>query len=70
MPTNKDDEIRHEGAKTIYREHEDDVSGGRDKSVQSEAWGAEGSANLSNSSASSGGAAGQIEDLETKPGRK
>jgi hypothetical protein len=62
-----DDEIRHEGAKTIYREHKDDVSGGRDKSVQTEALGAEGAANLSNTSASSGGAAGRIVDLDHNP---
>jgi hypothetical protein len=63
----KDEEVRHEGAKTFYREHEDGVSGGRDKSVQTEALGADGAANLSNSGASSGGAAGRIVDLEHNP---
>lgn len=59
-----EDEVRHEGAKTIYREHKDDVSGGRDKSVQTEALGKEGLANLSVTSGSSGGAAGRIVDLD------
>jgi hypothetical protein len=62
-----DSEIRHEGAKTIYRGEKDDVSGGRDKSVQTEALGAEGTANLSNAGSSSGGAAGRIEDVEGQP---
>jgi hypothetical protein len=68
MPKERnEDEIRHEGAKTHYREHKDDVSGGRDKSVQSEALGAEGASNLSNSGSSSGGAAGRIEELDANP---
>lgn len=67
MADRKDDEVTHHGAVTEYRPHKDDVSGGSDKSVQSEALGAEGAANLSNSSASSGGAAGRIHDLEPNP---
>ena len=64
---NEEEEVRHEGAKTFYREHKDDVSGGRDKSVQAEALGAEGATSLSNTSASSGGAAGRIVDLDPNP---
>ena len=60
----KNDEIRREGAKTEYRPHKDDVSGGREKSVQSEARGAEGSTDLQNSGATSGGAAGRFSTLD------
>lgn len=62
-----DEETRKRGAVTEYRPNDDHVSGGSDKSVQSEALGAEGSANLSNSGATSGGAAGRINDLEHNP---
>jgi hypothetical protein len=61
------DEVRKHGAVTEYRPKDDHVSGGRDKSVQTEALGAEGSSNLSNSSATSGGAAGRINDLDHNP---
>lgn len=61
----KENEIRHEGAKTHYREHKDDVSGGRDKSVQTEALGKEGLADLSVTSGTSGGAAGRIVEVDT-----
>ncbi|MBV8516243.1 MAG: hypothetical protein JO197_02470 [Acidobacteria bacterium] len=63
----KDDEIRKHGAVTEYRPHEDDVSGGSDKSVQAEALGAEGSSELSNAGATSGSAAGRIENLDPNP---
>lgn len=63
----KNDEIRKEGAKTEYRPEKDDVSGGADKSVQTEALGAEGSANLYTTGATSGGAAGRINDLDHNP---
>lgn len=52
---NKDDEIIHKGPITEFRPHKDDVSGGRDKSVQTEAKGAEGLADMSVTSATSGG---------------
>jgi hypothetical protein len=55
---NKDDEIIERGPITEYRPHKDDVSGGRDKSVQTEATGAEGIADMSVTSATSGGDAG------------
>lgn len=61
---NKNDEVIHHGATTEYRPHKDDVSGGRDKSVQSEATGAEGAADLQNSGATSGGAAGRFSSPE------
>lgn len=57
---NKDDEIIHKGPITEFRPHKDDVSGGRDKSVQTEARGAEGLADLLVTSGSSGGSAGRI----------
>lgn len=63
----KDDEIVKHGAVTEYRPHKDDVSGGADKSVQTEALGAEGAADLSNSSASSGGAAGRVNTVDHNP---
>jgi hypothetical protein len=55
-----DDEIRHHGAITEFRPHKDDVSGGRDKSVQSEATGAEGASDLNVAGSTSGGAAGRF----------
>jgi hypothetical protein len=63
------DEIRKHGAVTEYRPERDDVSGGRDKSVQSEALGAQGLDNLAATSGSSGGSAGTIEDDVRKPNR-
>ncbi|HEX2061269.1 MAG TPA: hypothetical protein VHK90_11050 [Thermoanaerobaculia bacterium] len=63
----KNDEVIKHGPVTEYRPHKDDVSGGSDKSVQTEAKGAEGSANLSSSSASSGGAAGRIDTIDHNP---
>jgi hypothetical protein len=58
------DDIRKHGAVTEYQPERDDVSGGSDKSVQTEARGAEGAANLANSSASSSGSAGEIESID------
>jgi hypothetical protein len=55
------EDIRKHGPITEVRPEKDDVSGGRDKSVQSEAKGAEGMENLSKTSGSSGGAAGRID---------
>ena len=63
------DEIRKHGDVTEYRPNRDDVSGGRDKSVQTEALGAEGLDNFAATSALSGGAAGRIEDDVRKPNR-
>ena len=53
--TKKDDEVIQKGPITEYRPHKDDVSGGRDKSVQTEATGAEGLADMAATSATSGG---------------
>lgn len=64
------EDIRRHGPITEYRPEKDDVSGGRDKSVQSEARGAEGSSELSNSGATGGGAAGRIENLDPNPAPK
>lgn len=61
------DEIRKRGDVTDYRPDDDRVSGGRDHSVQSEALGAEGSADLGVTSGTSGGAGGRIEDLDANP---
>jgi hypothetical protein len=61
----KNDEVIHHGPVTEYRPHKDDVSGGRDKSVQTEALGAEGIADLSNSSATSGGASGKVNTVNS-----
>lgn len=58
------DDIRKRGAVTEYRPDKDDISGGRDKSVQTEAWGAEGEENVSVTGSTSGGAAGRLEDLD------
>ena len=57
---NKDDEIIQHGPITEFRPHKDDVSGGRDKSVQSEATGAEGASDLNSAGSTSGGAAGRF----------
>ena len=54
---------------TDYRPNEDDVKGGSDHSVQSEALGAEGSENLANDSATSGGAAGRIDEIDRRKPR-
>lgn len=62
---NKDDEIIHKGPVTEYRPHKDDVSGGRDKSVQTEATGAEGIADMSVTSGTSGGDAGRIPESDS-----
>ena len=63
---NKDDEIIKHGAVTEYRPHKDDVSGGRDKSVQTEATGAEGIADLGATSGSAGGdAMGRIPEPDS-----
>lgn len=59
------EDIRKHGAVTEYRPEKDDVSGGSDKSVQTEAIGAEGDRNLTSTSATSGGAGGQISNLES-----
>lgn len=61
----KDDEITKKGPITEYRPHKDDVSGGSDKSVQAEALGAEGSADLQTTGSTSGGSAGRIENLNS-----
>jgi hypothetical protein len=61
----KNDEVIHKGPITEYRPHKDDVSGGRDKSVQTEATGAEGIADLSATSGTSGGdAMGRIPEAD------
>ncbi|MDQ3282151.1 MAG: hypothetical protein M3Q69_12145 [Acidobacteriota bacterium] len=69
--TDKNDEVIHKGPVTEYRPHKDDVSGGRDKSVQTEALGAEGIADLQTTSGSSGGGAGKISEADgmQKPNR-
>lgn len=67
MAKDKNDEIIERGPVTEYRPHKDDVSGGRDKSVQTEALGAEGLADLSVTSGSSGGSAGRINDVDHNP---
>ncbi|HYO77942.1 MAG TPA: hypothetical protein VE010_15900 [Thermoanaerobaculia bacterium] len=61
---NKDDEIIHKGPITEFRPHKDDVSGGRDKSVQTEAKGAEGLTDMLTTSGSSGGGAGRITEID------
>ena len=63
---NKDDEVIHKGPITEYRPHKDDVSGGRDKSVQTEATGAEGLADMGATSGTSGGdAMGRIPESDS-----
>ncbi len=59
---NKDDEVIHKGPITEFRPRKDDVSGGRDKSVQTEATGAEGLTDLGATSGTSGGDAGRISE--------
>jgi hypothetical protein len=63
----KDDEVIHKGPITEYRPHKDDVSGGRDKSVQSEATGAEGASDLNVAGSTSGGAAGRFSSPDHNP---
>lgn len=63
----KNDEVIHKGPITEFRPHEDDVSGGRDKSVQSEATGAAGASDLQSSGATSGGAAGRFSSPDHNP---
>jgi hypothetical protein len=58
MADKKNDEVIHKGPITEFNPHRDDVSGGRDKSVQTEATGAEGIADLGATSGSAGGDAG------------
>jgi hypothetical protein len=50
------------------REDEERLRGGKDGSVQSEALGAEGSAQLGNTSETQGGFAGGVSDLSDTPG--
>jgi hypothetical protein len=47
-----------------FRPDDDRLSGGSDGSVQKEALGKEGSEELGNTSATAGGAAGKIEELD------
>jgi hypothetical protein len=61
------DEKRQRGAVTDYRPDDDRVSGGADKSVQSEALGAEGSEDLAYNSSTSGGAAGRVNTVSHNP---
>ena len=61
-------EIRKRGPVTEYRPDEDDLKGGSDHSVQSEALGAEGSDDLASGGATSGRAAGRINDLDDRRG--
>jgi hypothetical protein len=61
---NKDDEIIQKGPITEFRPHKDDVSGGSDKSVQTEATGAEGAADLQTTSGTSGGGAGRVSEVD------
>ena len=63
----KNDEVIHKGPITEYRPHKDDVSGGRDKSVQAEATGAEGSSDLKVAGSTSGGAAGRFSSPDHNP---
>ncbi|MGN6186498.1 MAG: hypothetical protein ACTHQM_22920 [Thermoanaerobaculia bacterium] len=56
-----------EGTIKEYRPHEDHISGGRDKSVQNEALGAEGASDLQSSGSSSGGAAGRFSSPDHNP---
>jgi hypothetical protein len=62
----KDDEVIKHGPVTEYRPHKDDVSGGRDKSVQTEATGAEGLTDLNATSGTAGGdAMGRIPESDS-----
>jgi hypothetical protein len=63
------DEIRKHGAVTEYRPERDDVSGGSDKSVQTEAIGAQGSQNIDVTSSTSRGGGGEFSDEVAKPDR-
>ena len=58
------DEIRKRGAVTEYRPDNDEVSGGRDKSVQGEATGAEKASDIAQSGTTSRGAAGRVDNLD------
>jgi hypothetical protein len=53
-----------------FRPDDDRLSGGSDDSVQKEALGKEGSADIGNTSTTSGGAAGKIEELDTDRQRR
>lgn len=59
MTENKRDEITREGDKTTYRPDDDRLKG---KAIQSEARGEQGSADLSNTSSTQGGAAGKVNE--------
>jgi hypothetical protein len=62
----KKDEVIHKGPITEFNPHRDDVSGGRDKSVQTEATGAEGITDLTATSGSAGGdAMGRIPESDS-----
>jgi hypothetical protein len=62
----KNDEVIHKGPITEFNPHRDDVSGGRDKSVQTEATGAEGITDLTATSGSAGGdAMGRIPESDS-----
>jgi hypothetical protein len=61
-----DNDVRKRGEVTGYRPDDDSVSGGKDKSVQSEARDSKGSEDLANNSATSGGNAGRLEELDEK----
>ncbi len=56
---------RQLGPITDVRPNDDCLRDGKDHSVQSEAWGEEGSDNLANDGATSGGAAGRVDSLDT-----
>ena len=61
------DETRKRGAVTDYRPDDDTLRGDNHHSVQSEALGEEGDANLSQSGTTMSGGSGQIEDLDKDP---
>jgi hypothetical protein len=56
-----------EGTIKEYRPNDDSVSGGSDKSVQTEALGAEGSSDLQVSGSTSGGGAGRFSSPDHNP---
>ena len=58
------DEIRKHGAVTDYRPDDERLRGGKDHSVQTEALGEEGSANLAQSGTTTSGAAGRVDDQD------
>jgi hypothetical protein len=62
-----DDTVRQRGAVTDYRPNDRSMRGNAAGGVQTEALGAEGSENLSATSATSGGAAGQLNDIDHNP---